>query len=114
MDWFYKWWAKWFEVPTDYDIKTKSSIKEENGRKYFSQGNVCWFTNLDIAKRHEDMILYKRYQNNESDYPFYDNYRAINVDKCSDIPKDYDGYMGVPITFLNKYNPNQFKIIDRS
>ncbi|WP_407041846.1 adenine-specific methyltransferase EcoRI family protein, partial [Candidatus Liberibacter solanacearum] len=103
---------KWFEVPMDYDIKTKSHIKEKNGKKYFKKRSVYWYTNLDIAKRHEDMILYKRYQNNESDYPFYDNYRAINVDRCSDIPKDYDGYMGVPITFFDKYNPNQFEIID--
>lgn len=70
---------------------------------------VVWFTNLDIDKRHEDLILYKTY--NPEDYPKYDNYDAINVDKTSDIPCDYDGVMGVPITFLDKYNPNQFEIV---
>lgn len=72
---------------------------------------VVWFTNLEIPKRNEELILYKRY--NEDDYPKYDNYDAINVDKTSDIPCDYDGVMGVPITFMNKYNPNQFDIIWR-
>ena len=71
--------------------------------------NVAWFTNLDIAKRHEDLILYKKYTAEE--YPKYDNYDAINVDKTKDIPMDYAGCMGVPITFLDKYNPEQFEII---
>ena len=71
---------------------------------------VNWFTNLEIQKRHEDLILYKRFTPEE--YPTYDNYDAINVDKTSDIPMDYDGVMGVPITFLDKYNPEQFEIID--
>ena len=70
---------------------------------------VHWFTNLDISKRHEDLILYKNYSPKE--YPTYDNYNAINVDKTKDIPMDYDGLMGVPITFLDKYNPSQFEII---
>lgn len=68
-----------------------------------------WFTNLDIAKRHEKLILWKNYTPEE--YPKYDNYDAINVDKVSDIPLDYDGVMGVPITFLDKYNPDQFEIV---
>ena len=68
-----------------------------------------WFTNLDISKRHEDLILYKIY--NKSDYPKYDNYDAINVDITKDIPMDYKGAMGVPITFMDKYNPEQFEII---
>ena len=72
-------------------------------------GNIGWFTNLDIVKRHEDLILYKKY--NEEDYPKYDNYDAINVDKISEIPMNYNGAMGVPITFLDKYNPEQFDII---
>ncbi len=71
---------------------------------------VTWFTNLDIDKRHEELILYKHYTPEE--YPKYDNYDAINVNKTSDIPCDYDGVMGVPITFLDKYNPEQFEIID--
>ena len=70
---------------------------------------VVWFTNLDIDKRHEDLILYKTY--NPEEYPKYDNYDAINVDKTSDIPCDYDGVMGVPITFLDKCNPEQFEIL---
>jgi hypothetical protein len=71
--------------------------------------NCTWFTNLDIAKRHEDLILYKKYI--QEDYPNYDNYDAINVDKTSEIPMDYNGVMGVPITFMDKYNPEQFEII---
>ena len=102
--------TKWFEVNNDYDIATESRKKIENGKKYFSMGNVVWFTNLDISKRHEDLILYKKY--NSDEYPNYDNYDAINVDKVAEIPMDYNGNMGVPITFLYKYNPNQFEIID--
>ncbi|MBR7128878.1 MAG: modification methylase, partial [Tidjanibacter sp.] len=70
---------------------------------------VTWFTNLDIEKKHEELILYKHYTPEE--YPTYDNYEAINVNKTSDIPCDYDGCMGVPITFLDKYNPDQFEIV---
>jgi hypothetical protein len=73
---------------------------------------VVWFTNLDINKRHEDLILYKNYIPEE--YPKYDNYDAINVDKTKEIPLDYDGVMGVPITFLDKYNPDQFEIVTMS
>ena len=71
---------------------------------------VNWFTNLDHNKRHEFLDLYKTYSPEE--YPQYDNYDAINVDKTADIPCDYDGVMGVPITFLDKYNPEQFEIIN--
>ena len=70
---------------------------------------VNWFTNLEIPKRHEDLILYKSY--NSENYPKYDNYDAINVDKTAEIPMDYNGIMGVPITFLDKYNPEQFEIV---
>ena len=72
-------------------------------------GNICWFTNLDIKKRHENLILTEKYT--PENYPKYDNYDAIEVSKVADIPKDYDGVMGVPITFLDKYNPEQFEII---
>lgn len=72
-------------------------------------GNIGWFTNLDISKKHEDIILYRTY--NTTDYPKYDNYDAINVNKVSEIPVDYSGIMGVPITFMDKYNPEQFEII---
>lgn len=71
--------------------------------------NCVWFTNLDHKKRHEDLILWKKYTSEE--YPKYDNYNAVNVDKVADIPCDYYGVMGVPITFLDKYNPEQFDII---
>ena len=72
---------------------------------------IVWYTNIETMKRSEDYILYKTYKGNESDYPKYDNYDAINVDKTKDIPMDYDGVIGVPITFIDKYNPNQFEII---
>jgi hypothetical protein len=104
--------TKWFRVPTHYDIKTESRIKIENGIKYFSMGSIMWFTNLDHAKRHENLTLYKHYTPEE--YPHYVNYDAIEVSKTSDIPCDYDGAMGVPITFLDKYNPEQFEIIGSS
>lgn len=71
---------------------------------------VRWFTNLDYEERHEDLILYKTY--NETEYPKYDHYDAINVDKTKDIPMDYKGAIGVPITYLDKYSPDQFEIVD--
>jgi hypothetical protein len=101
--------TKWFGVQDHYDIATESRKKIENGKKYFSMGSVNWFTNLDISKRHEDLILYKKYKPEE--YPMYDNYDAINVDKVAEIPMDYAGAMGVPITFLDKYNPDQFEVL---
>lgn len=72
-------------------------------------GNICWYTNLDIAKHHEKLTLWKNYTPEE--YLKYDNYDAINVDKIANIPVDYDGVIGVPITFLDKYNPDQFEIV---
>lgn len=75
---------------------------------------VVWFTNLDHNKRHEEMILVQRYHGHEAAYPSYENYNAIEVSKTQDIPSDYDGVMGVPITFLTKYNPEQFEIIGTS
>ncbi len=101
--------TKWFQVPEDYDIQTESRIKVEDGIKYFSMGSILWFTNLDVAKRHEELTLYKKYTPKE--YPKYDNYDAINIDKYTDIPMDYSGVMGVPVTFVDKYNPKQFEII---
>ena len=74
--------------------------------------NAIWFTNLDIEKRHEKLILWKNYSPEE--FPKYDNYDAINVNKYNDIPLDYDGVMGVPITFLYKYNSEQFEILGTS
>ena len=81
----------------------------ENGKKIARVSTSCWFTNLPVAKHNEDLILYKHYTPEE--YPKYDNYNAINVNAYNDIPSDYEGVMGVPITFLDKYNPEQFEII---
>jgi len=101
--------TKWFQVPMDYDIPTESRKKIVNGVKYFSMGSVNWYTNLYVSKRHNEFTLYKKYSPKE--YPKYDNYNAINVNRFIDIPKDYNGVMGVPITFLDKHNPDQFEII---
>ena len=98
-----------FKVPADSEPRPTRYWQDETGQKWRSMGNTCWFTNLDISKRHEELILYKRYTPEE--YPKYDNYNAINVDKVKDIPCDYDGVMGVPITFLDKYCPEQFEIL---
>ena len=102
--------TKWFQVPLEYEIMTESRKKfDDKGNKYFSMGNIMWYTNLDVPKRHEQLTLYKQYTPTE--YPNYDNFNAIEVAKVADIPYDYDGEMGVPITFLDKYNPEQFEII---
>jgi hypothetical protein len=79
-------------------------------KNYVKTPAIAWYTNIDIQKRHEDLMLYKRYTLDE--YPKFDNYDAINVDKVSEIPLDYEGIMGVPITFFDKYNPAQFEIIE--
>ena len=86
-----------------------ANSKIENGGKYLFVKGCVWYTNLDTNKRHEELVLYKKYTSQE--YPKYHNYDAINTDKVSDIPVDYDGAVGVPITFLNKYNPDQFEIV---
>ena len=99
-----------FKVPDYYAPRETRYWQDETGQKWRSMGNICWYTNLDIAKRHEDLILYKHYS--EEEYPKYDNYDAINVGKVSDIPIDFEGAMGVPITFLDKYNPEQFEILN--
>jgi hypothetical protein len=101
--------TKWFQVPAHYDIKTETRIKVKNGVKYFSMGSIMWFTNLDHTKRHEELKLFRKY--NSTDYPGYDNYDAINIDRYIDIPVNYSGAMGVPITFIDKYNPDQFEIL---
>jgi len=101
--------TKWFQVPDEYDIPTESRIKIENGIKYFSMGRILWYTNLDTTKRHEKLTLYKKYS--QTEYPEYDNYKAIEVSRVYEIPMDYHGVMGVPITFLEKYNPEQFEIL---
>jgi hypothetical protein len=98
----------WFEIPDYYEKYHK--IKD--GTKYAFVAGVIWYTNLHHKKRNEELILVRNYKNNEKDYPKYDNYDAIEVSRVVNIPKDYDGVMGVPITFLNKYNPDQFEILD--
>ena len=97
----------WFRIPDNYE----KYHKIENGIKYAFVASTIWFTNLDHKKRHEDFPLYEKYYGNEVKYPKYDNYDAINVDKTKEIPDDYGGAIGVPITFLNKYNPEQFEIV---
>ena len=100
-----------FRVPDYYESRETRFWVDKDGQKWRSFGTICWYTNLDHKKRHEEMILYRHYKGNEEYYPKYDNYEAINVNKVVEIPLDYDGVMGVPITFLDKYNPNQFEII---
>ena len=100
--------TKWFEVDTDYTMNTPTREKTVDGRKYFSLGNTAWFTNLDHPKRHENIPLNCRYSPER--YPRYDNHHAIDVDRYHDIPVDYDGEMGVPNTFMHRYNPDQFEI----
>ena len=104
-----------FDVPEDYArelVRNKnegSAYRLVDGVIKGRLGNAVWFTNIDHKKRHEDLILYKKYSPDQ--YPKYDNYDAINVNKTDHIPVDYNGEMGVPITFLDKHNPNQFEII---
>lgn len=103
-----------FDVPEKFAEELVASKKEGSGYVIVDdvvkgRAQAIWYTNLEIKKRQEDLVLYKKYSPTE--YPQYDNYDAINVDKTKDIPKDYDGAMGVPITFLDKHNPEQFEII---
>lgn len=99
-----------FRVPDDYPLNASGYRIDEQGRKYIRVKGVRWFTNLDYIERHKDIELWKKYIPEE--YPQYDKYNAINVDKTSEIPEDYFGVMGVPITFLDKYNPEQFQILN--
>jgi len=101
-----------FIVPDHYEMRAVRSWRDENGTNWRSLGNACWFTNLDLAKRHEEVILFKTYS--QEDYPKYDNYDAIEVAKVEDIPCDCNGAMGVPLTFLDKHNPDQFEILGLS
>jgi len=98
-----------FGVPDDYPITAAGYRIATDGRKYIRVKGVRWFTNLDFKDRHKDLILYKKY--NQEKYPQYDNYNAINVNKTKEIPMDYEDPMGVPITFMDKYNPEQFEIL---
>lgn len=98
-----------FRVPDDYPLNASGYRIDEQGRKYIRVKGVRWFTNMDYIERHTDLDLWKKYT--PEDYPQYKNYNAINVDVTADVPEDYYGIMGVPITFLDKYNPDQFEIV---
>lgn len=98
-----------FVVPDHYEMREVRSWRDENGTNWRSMGNACWFTNLDIAKRHEELVLYKCYSRKAN--PKYANYDAIEVSKYADVPNDFDGAMGVPLSFLDHYNPDQFEIL---
>lgn len=100
-----------FIVPEHYELYGTEARIDDLGNRIVSPNNCLWLTNLDTFKRHEDIALTKRYIGNESEYPKYDNYDGININKTQDIPLDYNGSMGVPITFLHKFNPDQFEII---
>ena len=102
---------RWFVAPDSYEVKENAAgyKLDEKGRKMFFVNGVTWFTNIENKRRNEELDLYKRYS--FEDYPKYDNYDAIEVSRVDEIPMDYDGVMGVPITFLYKYNPTQFEII---
>lgn len=98
-----------FYVPNDYPLKASGCGIDESGKRFIRVKGVRWFTNLDYPARHEKLILWKNYTPEE--YPKYDNYDAINVNKYAEIPVDYDGVMGVPITFMDFYCPEQFEIV---
>lgn len=98
-----------FTVPDNYEPRETRYWVDESGQKWRSLGNICWFTNLDIEKRHVFLPLTRSYAPEK--YPKYDNYDAIEVKRVSEIPADYDGIMGVPVTFMDKYNPAQFEIV---
>lgn len=98
-----------FNVPDNYSLNAAGCGIDADGKKYIRVKGVRWFTNLDHSRRHQPIDLYKKYTPEE--FPKYDNYNAINVDKTCDIPMDYNGVIGVPITFLDKYCPEQFEIL---
>ena len=100
-----------FIVPEDYELYGTETRTDELSNRIISPNNCLWLTNLDVIRRHEFIPLTKKYYGNESAYPFYDNCDGINVDKTQNIPADFMGIMGVPITFLHKYNPEQFEIL---
>lgn len=98
-----------FGVPDEYPLYGSRVRRDEDGNGFITVSGIKWYTNLKLKKLNEEMILYRNY--NSDDYPKYDNYDAINVNKTKDIPCDYDGVMGVPITFFDKYNLEQFEIL---
>lgn len=101
-----------FGVPADYPLSAAGTRIDEAGNKFIRVKGVRWFTNLDYPERHEDLILYKKYT--PAEYPTYVNFDGIDVATYKDIPCDYDGVMGVPITLLDYYNPEQFELLGNS
>lgn len=100
-----------FRVPDHYDLYGQEVRINEDGERIVSPNNCMWLTNLDIPLRHEFIPLVRTYLGHEEEYPRYDNCDAINVDRTQNIPCDYEGLMGVPITFLHRFNPSQFEIV---
>ena len=100
-----------FTVPSNSEPRATRFWIDESGTKWRSMGNICWYTNIDHIKRHEPLTLFRRYAENPNGYPQYDNYVVIECGRIADIPEDYNGVIGVPITFLDKYCPDQFEII---
>ncbi|MBQ6471740.1 MAG: adenine-specific methyltransferase EcoRI family protein [Victivallales bacterium] len=99
-----------FYVPDDYPLDASGcGVEKETGRKFIRVKGVRWYTNLDIKQRHDELILVKRYMAEK--YLKYDNFNAIDVGAILDIPCDYSGMLGVPVTLLDSYNPEQFEII---
>ena len=98
-----------FGVPESYPLNAAGCGIDENGQRFIRVKGVRWFTNMDYPQRHEKLPLYKKYTPEE--FPKYDNYDVININKTADIPFDYEGVMGVPVTFMDKYNPEQFEVI---
>lgn len=100
-----------FKLPDNYELKGTNSWQKANGQKR-ARISVCWVTNLPNDEVCPPLELTKQYYGHEEDYPCYDNYDAINVDKIADIPKDYEGVMGVPVTFLYKHSLDQFNLLN--
>ncbi len=100
-----------FIVPEHYELYGTEARIDDSGNRIISPNNCLWLTNLETSRRHEDIRLTKKYTGHENEYPKYDNCNGINVNKTQDIPVDYAGFIGVPITFLHKFNPSQFEII---
>lgn len=100
-----------FIVPDDYEAYGTETTTNSKGEKIIATNSCFWLTNLEHCQRHINIVLSKKYYGNENEYPKYDNCNAINVNKTQNIPKDYNGLMGVPVTFLHKYNPDQFELV---
>jgi hypothetical protein len=100
-----------FIVPDHYELYGTEARVNADGNRIVSTNNSLWMTNMDFEKRHENLVLTKNYQGNEGEYPTYDYLDGINVNKTKDIPSDYLGFIGVPITYLHKHNPDQFELI---